>query len=460
MPVTKFSVRTFASVLFTLVLSAGSSFAQSLPSGWSTSDVGSVGATGSAQGATTVTVNGAGADIWGTADAFRFAYTTLTGDGSIITQVTSLENVNAWTKAGVMMRDTLAANAKQALALVSVGKGLAFQRRTATGGQSTNTAGGNGLAPYYVKLTRAGSTFTASKSTNGSTWTTIGSDTISMGSTIYVGVAVSSHVYGNLATASFGSTAVTKTTTPVTTPTVQSSSLTTLRILHWNSHHGGVGTDGVYSPARFISTVLKASPDVVSFNEVENQDELDALIAQLKSQTGKDWKYSYDGRGNVVATRLSVTTDSICMVNPGADRKGAHLSMLVNGRALNMWSVHLALDSSAVRVGEVAAVNGCEQNWPEGHIVAGDFNTQYYSDEILAMSQTHFDAWPTANAMGTATHYMSCDGCTKNSRIDYVFASKAATYLTMKSVQVIDTRDASGVMPSDHKPMLVVYNVK
>ena len=40
------------------------------------------------------------------------------------------------------------------------------------------------------------------------------------------------------------------------------------------------------------------------------------------------------------------------------------------------------------------------------------------------------------------------------------FTSKLATNLVLKSAQMIDTRDANGVMPSDHKPMLVVYDVK
>ena len=186
------------------------SFAQSLPSGWSTVDIGPVGATGSATGdGTTFSVDGAGADIWGTADAFRFVYTQLTGDGSVVTEVTGEEYVANWTKAGVMMRETLDPGSRHAFMLVSPGKGLAFQRRIDTNGLSTNTSGGAGTAPYFVKMTRVGSTFTAFASLDGATWTTVGSDSITMASTIYVGLAVSSHVAGNLATATFASTAIT-----------------------------------------------------------------------------------------------------------------------------------------------------------------------------------------------------------------------------------------------------------
>ena len=185
-------------------------FAQSLPAGWSTADIGAVGATGGASGSGgSFTITGAGADVWGTGDAFRYVYTTMSGDGSIVAQVASEDYIANWTKAGVMMRETLDPSSRHAFMLVSPGKGLAFQRRVDTGGLSTNTSAGAGTAPYFVMLTRSGTTITASISPDGASWTTVGSDTISMASTIYVGLAVSSHVYGTLATATFASTAVT-----------------------------------------------------------------------------------------------------------------------------------------------------------------------------------------------------------------------------------------------------------
>src|SRR5204863_9592755 len=55
-------------------------------SGWSHADVGSVGAAGSASSGGSVyngerlTVNGSGADIWGTADEFHFAWKHFAGD--------------------------------------------------------------------------------------------------------------------------------------------------------------------------------------------------------------------------------------------------------------------------------------------------------------------------------------------------------------------------------------------
>ena len=60
-------------IVFFVVPFARAAGAQSLPSGWSTTDIGAVGATGSASYSSgTFTVTGAGADIWNSADAFRF----------------------------------------------------------------------------------------------------------------------------------------------------------------------------------------------------------------------------------------------------------------------------------------------------------------------------------------------------------------------------------------------------
>src|SRR5437764_110155 len=111
-----------------IVLFSGAAYARALPPGWADGDIGAVGAVGSSSGSGgSFTVTGAGADIWGTADAFHYVYTTLTGDGSIVAQVTSEQYVANWTKAGVMMRETLDPGSRHALMLVSPGKGLAFQ---------------------------------------------------------------------------------------------------------------------------------------------------------------------------------------------------------------------------------------------------------------------------------------------------------------------------------------------
>jgi regulation of enolase protein 1 (concanavalin A-like superfamily) len=175
-----------------------------LPAGWQSRDVGIVGTAGSAkESGGAFTIRGAGADVWDAADAFHFAYRTLSGDGSIVARVASVQGDRAWTKMGVMMRGGAAADAPHAFMLVSIGKGLAFQRRTAAGALSTHTSGGAGTAPRWVKLSRAGNVITASVSADGTTWTTVGRDTFTMPASILVGLAAHSHDPAALATGTF-----------------------------------------------------------------------------------------------------------------------------------------------------------------------------------------------------------------------------------------------------------------
>jgi endonuclease/exonuclease/phosphatase family metal-dependent hydrolase len=276
-----------------------------------------------------------------------------------------------------------------------------------------------------------------------------------MGPTIYVGVAVSSHVSGNLATATFASTVVTRATVQSTNPG------STLRVMEWNTHHGGIGTDGVYNPSRIATWIAAAKPDLVALSEVDEQYHVDGIVNALKAKTGATWYASFSGHGNLALSRLPLTTKSNCLYDSSLDAYSAHVSVVVNGRTINLWSTQLHVSSASARLSEARALQGCARNWTEARIIAGDYNMQYGSTEYAAATQGYSDAWVAARALGATTNYPgNCDGCTRNSRIDYVFASTGAAALTMKSAQVIDTRDGNGVMPSDHKPMLVVYNVK
>jgi hypothetical protein len=182
-----------------------------LPAGWSNGDVGATGATGSStfsNGA--FSVSGAGADVWGNADAFQFAYVPLSGDGTIVARVASIQFVNSWTKVGVMIRESLAADAAHAfmLAAASSVKGVNFQRRLSTGDISLTTAGPQVTAPRWVKLVRTGNVITGYQSADGVTWTMVGSDTFAMGPDVLIGLAVTSHVAGTNATGVFDNVSI------------------------------------------------------------------------------------------------------------------------------------------------------------------------------------------------------------------------------------------------------------
>ncbi len=142
----------------------------------------------------TYTMVGSGADIWNEADEFHFAYKMLTGIGSIVARVQSVDNTNVWAKAGVMIRESLEPGSVHASMVVTPENGVSFQRRVMTDGASSNTDTTGIEAPYWVKIERdiAGN-FTAYSSTNGSTWTMLGSENIQMSTNVYIGLAVTSH---------------------------------------------------------------------------------------------------------------------------------------------------------------------------------------------------------------------------------------------------------------------------
>src|SRR5437762_8742438 len=188
---------SLSNVSLTAAASAGP-----VPSPQKDSDIGSPAIAGSATYSSgKYTINAGGTDIWNTSDQFHYVYQPLSGDGVVTARVAGLGNSNAWAKAGVMVRETLAANARHADALVTGGNGYVFQRRIDTGGFSTSSSPASGAAPGWVRLVRTGYKFDGYYSTDGTNWRLMGSDTVPMTDPVYVGIAVTSH------NASLGTTA-------------------------------------------------------------------------------------------------------------------------------------------------------------------------------------------------------------------------------------------------------------
>ena len=190
-----------------------------VPSPWQTQDIGAVGNTGSSLYANGVLiVTGAGADIQGAADAFRFDYVTTTGDCTIIARVRSVQDVDPWSKAGVMIRQSLDAGAANAFVGVTPGNGVTWQYRSSAGGGTGYNNTNNLNAPYWVKLVRSGNTFTGYRSPDGVTWMPQGTNTFTMTSTVYVGLALTSHNSSSLCTATFDNVTVPGWPTPPAAP--------------------------------------------------------------------------------------------------------------------------------------------------------------------------------------------------------------------------------------------------
>ena len=116
-------------------------------------------------------------------------------------------NTNAWSKAGVMIRDGNAANATEVSMLVSPNGVAEFEDRAATG-QTTVDTDATETGARWEKLVRSGNTFTGYVSKDGKTWIKIGTAIVVTGSPIEVGLAVTSRVTGLLETVVFSNVSI------------------------------------------------------------------------------------------------------------------------------------------------------------------------------------------------------------------------------------------------------------
>jgi hypothetical protein len=177
---------------------------------WGSADIGAVALAGSAAATEGgYRVSASGADIWNNADAFHFVRQYAAGDWDVDATVTSVEFVHAWTKAGVMIRESLEPGSKHAAMYVSPGKGLSFQYRTATNGASGAAAGIAGVAPQRIRITRRGNTLTGYRQASDGSWLQVGTVTMSMATNVYIGLAVTSHDNTRVANAEFADVVLT-----------------------------------------------------------------------------------------------------------------------------------------------------------------------------------------------------------------------------------------------------------
>ncbi len=195
---------------------------------WQDQDVGQVGVAGSvsySNGA--FTVQGAGAQIWGTADGLNYLYQPLSGDGTIVARVVSLQGGMSTQSAGVMIRETLADSSTNAYTAYGNQSLMYFDERTTTGGDSTSASIATAVTlPYWVKLVRSGSTFSGYTSVDGVNWVQIGtSQTIDMATNVYIGLAVNGDSTSALATATFDNVSTSSTAAPA--PVITSISAST-----------------------------------------------------------------------------------------------------------------------------------------------------------------------------------------------------------------------------------------
>lgn len=158
---------------------------------WQSLDIGTVGIPGHADYTGGVwTVKGAG-HIQGTSDAFQYMYQPLEGNGEVIVRIDASTRTTEEAKAGIMIRESLAPNAR--MALVALENNVqkvrpGFYERTTTGGaMQKSEAEEIVMLPYWLRLVRYGDLVTGFYSLDGVVWTKVG-ETIFGDDDVYIGL--------------------------------------------------------------------------------------------------------------------------------------------------------------------------------------------------------------------------------------------------------------------------------
>jgi hypothetical protein len=160
-------------------------------------------------------ISGAGADVYGSTDQYSTIYQQgAEHDGSTtVVKITAQADTNPWAKSGIMIRNDITkpgTSPGYAILAEAPGKGYVLQWDSDGDGQlDSNSApsdSGSGTATYpsWLKLVRSGSAVTGYYSTDGTTWTQVGTATLpGIATTGDIGLFTTSHSAGTNGEADF-----------------------------------------------------------------------------------------------------------------------------------------------------------------------------------------------------------------------------------------------------------------
>lgn len=240
---------------------------------------------------------------------------------------------------------------------------------------------------------------------------------------------------------------------------------TTLRVMQWNMHKTK-NSNGVCDPNFTTDTIIAQNPQVVSLNEVNfysgtcawDFDMSERLESLLEQKTGVPWyrqSVNAGGVGNVLLSRIQPASSSSYLLD--YNRGVAQMTLVLNGRNVNLFSTHVDYDNASWRTLQTNEVVGWAINYSEPRIVMGDFNTWPDTSDYYIMAVPYQDAWVAAQNAGTASSYNGTGATHGSSRFDYVYHTRNGV-LSLSSVTVPNTV-VNGIYPSDHDPVIAVYNV-
>jgi hypothetical protein len=201
-----------------------------IPGQLASQDVGNTGAPGGyTQSGGSFTIQGAGEDIEYDSDKFHFLYRSLSGDGQVVVKLNSFNAQHPWAKVGLMIRDSLLPNAKNAMMMLRPQLGSGFQFREQNGGGTLSTWQDEPelstwehrvryfRLPKWLKMIRQGNLISVYASNDGLCWgSEIWKQTLNFDDDqAFYGVAVTSGSRGTLASANVSNFSVKGVVEPV-----------------------------------------------------------------------------------------------------------------------------------------------------------------------------------------------------------------------------------------------------
>jgi len=175
-------------------------------------DVGNVNADGSAtyEAATDEwVVTGAGDDIYAENNDFHFAFTEVDGPASVQARLVDLEEINHYSKGGVIVRDSVEDEATHGYVGLTPGHGIETTWRQTPGSETVSQQLESSPEDVnWLRLDRVGERVTCYVSRRGEEWRAIDQRTVPLTDPIAVGLAVCSVVPRALCTARFDNVSV------------------------------------------------------------------------------------------------------------------------------------------------------------------------------------------------------------------------------------------------------------
>ncbi len=185
--------------LFLVLVASVLSACNSTPSAaktnaWSSLDIGDVALAGSfTSSADSMTLKASGKEIAAFEDSFHFVYKSLKGNGSIISQINSIEDSSPWASAGIMIRSSLTTDASHAMLALTSKNGAWFTWRSENEIESESLVATQDKNAQWLKLERAGDVFKVATSLDGQTWQEHAQQEIPMNEQVYIGFASTSN---------------------------------------------------------------------------------------------------------------------------------------------------------------------------------------------------------------------------------------------------------------------------